>query len=150
MCSHCWKAVDDYITLTKPHEDPRLMWLTYICTACVDQVEADNRRVECRRCGYRDLTVKVLEHLSQHSQKTSDGDLVTDCCKADFDPWGYPREDGLWDEKCLKCGGRTDVNWYTNEQIKQRDNQSYQPDKKVLGKSDDLETDELTAKKRGI
>ena len=33
-----------------------------------------------------------------------DWDLLSDCCQADFDPLGYEKEQGIWQESCLKCG----------------------------------------------
>lgn len=46
----------------------------------------------------------------EESKKT--GSLVTDCCGTeDFDPWGFDRGDGTYDERCGKCGKKTDVNW---------------------------------------
>lgn len=34
----------------------------------------------------------------------NDGDLVSNCCAWDFDPFGYEKESGIWQERCLKCG----------------------------------------------
>lgn len=31
-------------------------------------------------------------------------DLLSGCCGADFDPFGYEKEEGIWQERCLKCG----------------------------------------------
>jgi hypothetical protein len=31
-------------------------------------------------------------------------DLLSNCCAWDFDAWGYEKEDGVWQERCLKCG----------------------------------------------
>lgn len=31
-------------------------------------------------------------------------DLLSNCCAWDFDPWGYEKEEGIWQERCLKCG----------------------------------------------
>ena len=31
-------------------------------------------------------------------------EFLSDCCHADFDPWGREKEEGIWQEKCLKCG----------------------------------------------
>ena len=38
-------------------------------------------------------------------------DLVSDCCKSEFDPFGFSNDQGLWDEKCLKCGKLCDVHY---------------------------------------
>lgn len=31
-------------------------------------------------------------------------DLLSNCCAADFDAFGYEKENGVWQERCLKCG----------------------------------------------
>ena len=30
-------------------------------------------------------------------------ELLSNCCAADFDPFGYEKEDGVWQERCLNC-----------------------------------------------
>jgi hypothetical protein len=32
------------------------------------------------------------------------GDLVSNCCASDFDPFGFEKEEGIWQERCTKCG----------------------------------------------
>ena len=34
----------------------------------------------------------------------TDGDLLSNCCAADFNPLGYEKEEGIWQERCLNCG----------------------------------------------
>lgn len=34
----------------------------------------------------------------------NDGDLVSNCCAWDFEPTGFEKEPGIWQERCLKCG----------------------------------------------
>jgi hypothetical protein len=36
--------------------------------------------------------------------KKNDGYLVSNCCAWEFDPFGYEKDDGLWQERCLACG----------------------------------------------
>lgn len=31
-------------------------------------------------------------------------ELVSNCCASDFDPLGYEKEEGVFQERCLKCG----------------------------------------------
>lgn len=31
-------------------------------------------------------------------------DFVSNCCASDFDPLGFEKEEGIWQERCLKCG----------------------------------------------
>jgi hypothetical protein len=45
--------------------------------------------------------IKIIEEDTEQ--------LVSKCCHADFDSWGFVREDGLWDEKCLKCGEKCEI-----------------------------------------
>lgn len=44
------------------------------------------------------------EDINGEPTTDSDWDLLSDCCKSDFDVLGFTRDDGLWQEKCLKCG----------------------------------------------
>jgi hypothetical protein len=34
----------------------------------------------------------------------NDGELMSNCCAWDFDPFGYEKEEGIYQERCLKCG----------------------------------------------
>lgn len=38
-------------------------------------------------------------------------DLLSDCCGANFDAFGFKRGDGLWQEACLKCGRECEPVW---------------------------------------
>lgn len=39
--------------------------------------------------------------------------LLSVCCRADFDPFGFDRPDCLWQEKCLKCGKECEVEYFS-------------------------------------
>jgi len=43
-------------------------------------------------------------------------EFVSDCCHADFDPWGREKEEGIWQEKCLKCGNECEPILINKEQ----------------------------------
>lgn len=51
------------------------------------------------------------ELLSKQPETETEG-LLSDCCRSEFDPFGFEREDGLWQEKCLKCGKKCDPRHY--------------------------------------
>ena len=38
------------------------------------------------------------------TEKYNDGDLVSNCCAWDFNAFGFEKEEGIWQERCLKCG----------------------------------------------
>lgn len=38
------------------------------------------------------------------NESINQGDLVSNCCASDFDPFGFEKEEGIWQERCLKCG----------------------------------------------
>ena len=44
-------------------------------------------------------------------KKYFEGNLLSDCCHAEFNPLGFQREDGLWDEECSKCHKPCDPIW---------------------------------------
>lgn len=39
------------------------------------------------------------------------GDLVSNCCASDFDAFGYEKEEGIWQERCLGCGKLCEPLW---------------------------------------
>lgn len=61
---------------------------------------------------------------TKENKSTNTGNLVSDCCHAEFDPLGFERPDELWQEKCLKCGKECEPIWVenksTNEELTQR------------------------------
>jgi hypothetical protein len=46
--------------------------------------------------------------------KNIKGDLLSNCCHYDFDSFGFPK-DGLYQEKCLKCGESCTPIWVEGE-----------------------------------
>lgn len=60
-----------------------------------------------RHCAFIEGIIPSPEtpQLSPMKNKNmNQGDLVSNCCASDFDPWGYEKEEGIWQERCLKCG----------------------------------------------
>jgi hypothetical protein len=51
-------------------------------------------------------------------KKKTDGDLVSNCCASDFDPWGFEKEEGIWQERCLKCRKLCEPLYISNRDIK--------------------------------
>lgn len=47
----------------------------------------------------------------------NDGELVSNCCASDFDAWGYEKEEGIWQERCLKCGKLCEPLWISQKDI---------------------------------
>jgi hypothetical protein len=47
----------------------------------------------CHRC---EMPIKPTDDIRE-------GDLVSNCCASDFDPMGYEKEEGIWQERCLNC-----------------------------------------------
>lgn len=33
-----------------------------------------------------------------------DGKLLSNCCASDFDAFGYEKDEGIYQERCLSCG----------------------------------------------
>lgn len=48
------------------------------------------------------VDVRVNRYHDQEIARIN-GDLVSNCCAADFDPFGYEKEEGIYQERCLKC-----------------------------------------------
>lgn len=46
------------------------------------------------------------------------GDLVSNCCASDFDAWGYEKEEGVYQERCLNCGKLCEPLWISKNNIK--------------------------------
>ncbi len=46
-----------------------------------------------------------------NTSKEKTGDLLSNCCAWDFDALGYEKEEGIWQEKCLKCGKLCEPIW---------------------------------------
>lgn len=46
------------------------------------------------------------------------GDLVSNCCAWDFNPLGVEKEEGIWQERCLKCGKLCEPLYISNRDIK--------------------------------
>lgn len=64
----------------------------------------------CLRKEFEELNRKVSP--TEKEQASEEKDFVTDCCGSpDFDPFGFDRGDGTYDERCGKCGGKTDVHY---------------------------------------
>lgn len=67
--------------------------------------------VPMSHAGYRivqnDTLDGVLELLNQLSNKKGMNmktNLLSNCCASDFDPLGYEKEYGVWQERCDECG----------------------------------------------
>lgn len=58
----------------------------------------------------------TLEKVLNHAD--SEGDLVSNCCARDFDPLGWEKEQGIWQEKCLGCGKLCEPLWLSRSVIK--------------------------------
>lgn len=37
-------------------------------------------------------------------EREEESDLVSNCCAANFNPFGYEKYEGVWQEQCLNCG----------------------------------------------
>ena len=49
--------------------------------------------------------IEWISHLLQEREEMwKSGDLLSNCCAWDFEPLGYEKEEGMWQERCLKCG----------------------------------------------
>jgi hypothetical protein len=68
------------------------------------------------------------------------GELLSNCCAFDFDAFGFEKETGIWQERCLKCGKLCEPVWINNNDIKNiancikwnQENKQQTPDEKVL------------------
>lgn len=47
----------------------------------------------------------------------NDGDLLSNCCAWDFDPLGFEKEEGIYQERCLKCGNLCEPIYLSNRDI---------------------------------
>lgn len=47
----------------------------------------------------------------------SGGDLLSNCCAADFDVFGYEKSEGIWQERCLNCGKLCEPLWISDINI---------------------------------
>lgn len=47
-----------------------------------------------------------------------EGELLSNCCAWDFDPLGYEKEQGIWQERCLKCRKLCEPLWINENDIK--------------------------------
>lgn len=46
-----------------------------------------------------------MKDKNREEEKTStEGDLLSNCCAWDFNPFGVEKEDGIYQERCSKCG----------------------------------------------
>ena len=45
------------------------------------------------------------------TQSSGEMDLLSNCCKADFNPWGFEKEEGVWQERCNKCSKLCEVDY---------------------------------------
>ena len=50
--------------------------------------------------------------------KQKNGDLLSNCCAWDFDALGYEKEEGVYQERCLKCGKLCEPLWIGDLDIK--------------------------------
>lgn len=50
------------------------------------------------------MTNNLRESLKKTLNKGRSGDLLSNCCAWDFDPFGVEKGEGIYQEKCLKCG----------------------------------------------
>lgn len=57
-----------------------------------------------------------MEESTQTLSK--EGDLVSNCCAWDFDGFGVEKEEGIWQERCLKCGKLCEPLWMNERDIK--------------------------------
>lgn len=61
-------------------------------------------------CANRETLIK---HYRERVKRLEDNaDLLSNCCRAEFDAFGFPKAYGLWQEKCLKCGKECEPIWY--------------------------------------
>ena len=42
--------------------------------------------------------------------------FFTECCRADFDAFAYEKEDGIYQERCFKCGKLCEPIWFNEGQ----------------------------------
>jgi hypothetical protein len=47
---------------------------------------------------------KEMKPIIERRKKLLNGDLLSNCCAWEFEPLGYEKEEGVWQERCLKCG----------------------------------------------
>ena len=45
-------------------------------------------------------------------------DLVSNCCAWDFEPFGYEKDEGVWQERCLKCNKLCETLYISKQDIK--------------------------------
>lgn len=46
------------------------------------------------------------------------GDLLSNCCAWDFNPMGFEKEPGIWQERCIRCGRLCEPLWISERDIK--------------------------------
>ena len=50
-------------------------------------------------------------------KKIHDGDLLSNCCAWVFNAWGFEKEEGIWQERCLKCNKLCEPLWISQRDI---------------------------------
>lgn len=51
------------------------------------------------------------------SKGVKEGDLLSNCCAWEFDSLGYEKEEGIWQERCLRCGKLCEPLWIGTKDI---------------------------------
>ena len=71
-------------------------------------------------CIYDAGKVKSFLHIAieEAVKKSKSGDLVSNCCAWDFDPFGYEKDEGVWQERCLKCNKLCETLYISKQDIK--------------------------------
>lgn len=52
---------------------------------------------------FADIFIETIT-IKKDTIETPKGDLVSNCCASDFNPFGYEKEEGIYQERCLNCG----------------------------------------------
>lgn len=81
-----------------------------------------NKVSGCIECLYNwehdiHLSVGNEEELKGVVYSKKDGDLLSNCCAWDFDAFGYEKEEGIYQERCLKCGKLCEPLWIGSNDI---------------------------------
>lgn len=80
-------------------------------TATGQTVKVDDCKQVSGICVYRDTAIKHYKKRIKLLEKFYSGELLSECCQAEFDAFGFSKDDGLYQEKCLKCNKACEVNW---------------------------------------